>query len=401
MISTTFMRFPLDWNLEIQVLHDHLRHGEFARLTLLTRISDLDWQYQALESLSGPTTETSLLRSWHEAAPGEIAPSIALALHLLREAYLWRGDGAAGEAKAAQWIEEAREIVERAAALAPEDPRIACARIEVARAAGDRDTIRTIWGWTSRVHADFFPLLVAVMTCVSPRFFGTEGEILAFARAQAAGAQPGELRGVLPVLAHAEIVASRIASFSKLDSFRSVTDPYFKERSVRQEIRECAETYLGPRVKDWEHRDIRALNFLLFALVLSGDRVSNLTRALGPRYTELPWRWLGDSREVFERFARGKLPVDKWAEEVWLGNMNAMALIALSLLVFYFTLPEALLSAKADRSVVAEGGFFGGPVLVHTPWIDISVGVVFSVLMLLFGVWLLLAEATRDISSDG
>lgn len=400
MISTVWMRFPLDWSPEIEVLHDCLDHGEIGRLTLLVRMSDLDWQYQALESLSSLTTKTSRLRSWYEASPGALAPSIALALHLVRKAYDRRGDGPKGEAEAAQWAAEAREIVDRAAASEPGDPRITCARIEVARVEGGRDTIRKVWDEASVTHPDFFPLLVAVMTCVSLRFFGTEAEILAFARSRAAEAGPGEVRGVLPVLAHAEIAASRIASLSRVDSFRSVTDPYFGQDSVRGEILQCVRTYLGPDVSAWDRLDVRALNFLLFTLELCGEPTPLLAQAIGGRYTEIPWGWLGDSRETFERFVRGNSKEDKWAQEVWLGDMNAVALIFIGLMILYFTLPEALLSAKADRSLVVEGGFFGGPVLVHTPWIDISVGVVFSALLLLFGAWLLMVKVTRDIARD-
>ncbi|HKV06567.1 MAG TPA: hypothetical protein VJ725_00420 [Thermoanaerobaculia bacterium] len=398
MTSLPFMRFPLDWNLEIEALHDHLRHGEFTRLSLLVRTSEPDWQYQALESLSSLLTQTSHLRSWYEASPGETGPSIALALHLARKAQDCRVEGPEEEAEAAGWAAEAREIVDRMAALEPDNVRIACARIEVARAQRDTDTIHEVWEAASRKHPDFFPLTVAYMTCLSPRFFGTHDEILAFARPRAADAEPGELRGLLPVFAYAELAASILAFLPEAESFRSVTDRYFRQDSVREEIFECARNYLGSDFEAWEERDVRALNVLLFTVELAGGRTLELSEALQERYTEFPWGWLGESRDSFERFALGLSGGDKWAEEVWLGDMNAIALIAISLLLLYFTLPEAVQSAKADRAVVAAGGFFGGPVLIHTPWVDVSVGLAFSALLFLFGAWLLMVKVTRRIA---
>lgn len=246
----------------------------------------------------------------------------------------------------------------------------------------------------------FFPLLVAVLTSVSPRLFSLDEEILEFARAQAAGARAGELRGVLPVLAHAEIAVSRLASFPEAESFRAFTDPYFGWYPVQEEILHCARIYFDYKidVEAWKQLDVRALNFFLFALRLSRMGFAELVEALEGRYTELPWGWLGDSREVFERFTGILPPGDKWAREVWQGDMSSLGLIAVGLVLLYFMLPEALLSAKAARSVVSEGGFLGGPVLVHTAWVDLTVGLALSVVLLLFGGWLLMAQVTRGIA---
>lgn len=75
---------------------------------------------------------------------------------------------------------------------------------------------------------------------------------MAFARPRAAEAGPGELRGLLPVFAYAELAATFIAFLSEGESFRSITDP--QAGGVRGEEgkrggRPLSRPFVGPRLR--------------------------------------------------------------------------------------------------------------------------------------------------------
>lgn len=469
------MEFPLDWSNDVRLRHEQLRRGEIESLeTSLQAIDDLEWHYQVLESLAWRSTKTAHLRRWHEQEPSSTPAALALVLHLVQQAYDERRWSASEEERTkaqalfSERVEAAEAILAPVRAREPNDAEVAAVALTLARAAEDLPAIREIWEQAYAAHPDFAPLLIEYLTCLSPRFFGTEGDLLGFARTMATEAPVGSFRVVLPLLAHAEIVVMHLSRLRETRSFTAVTDPYFQQYAVRMDLLYAAECYLGPNPAEWALRDVRALNYLLFALALAREPIRPLTAAIAGRYTVLPWAWLGDSQEVFESFERqgrrrwrGPRSIalfDRRAFDIVHGNLSALGMIAIACFLLYLTLPDALFSAKADRSqklvmkvdwveakevgiatrytahgmvgdqqgvvrtgkkeygrskyelvvhpVRGERNAFlraedhpGGPLLLHTPWVDVTLGVLMSVLILFFALFLLLVRTPREIAT--
>ncbi|GAA0850269.1 hypothetical protein [Streptosporangium sp. NPDC049644] len=194
-------------------------------------------------------------------------------------------------------MERARQPLFTAAALVPSDPvpweSIMWLYLGLDRPRQERDAV---WFEAVRRYPTLFPANVARLMTLSPAWGGSAQEMLEFARQAVSRAPDGDPMAALLPLAHFEQVAAERSPMSR--------GGWFSDGALR-EIVSHAGRWLGG---DSHPRSIEAHNLFGAAFYLADLRRparGHLTRT-GGRVSRLPWSYLGDPAQQFER-ACGRL----------------------------------------------------------------------------------------------
>ncbi|GAA2859171.1 hypothetical protein GCM10010517_17680 [Streptosporangium fragile] len=194
-------------------------------------------------------------------------------------------------------MESARQPLLTAAALAPADPAPwesmiwLCLGLDRPRQEKD-----AVWYEAARRHPTLFPANVARLMTLSPAWGGSAQEMLEFARAAAARAYDGDPIHALLPLAHFEQVAAERSPISR--------GGWFSDEALREVVAHAGR-WLG---REAHPRAVEAHNVFGAAFYLADLRRparGHLMRT-GGRVSRLPWSYLGDPAQQFQR-ACGRL----------------------------------------------------------------------------------------------
>ncbi|MEW1684730.1 hypothetical protein [Streptomyces sp. NPDC093594] len=164
------------------------------------------------------------LKAWEEARPGN--PDAALVAGCAGVAYAWklRGGARAHRTSRSQFEDFHRELrasrddIERASALRPDDPSPLVAEIWRARGLGySHEEMHALWSRVTALAPHHFEAHSGALRYWTAKWHGSRQLVREFAEKAAAGAPPGSLLAVLPMMAWYENHLDKLSAADFLD----------------------------------------------------------------------------------------------------------------------------------------------------------------------------------------
>lgn len=356
------------WDPQAVELAKELATGAYARVDdALHAVRDPDLRLDLIESLAGGASSKQL-DGWRAALPESEHAAIARAIRTIDDAWDERNYAEGDELSEAQLetflgtLREAEELLRLARRVAPNDPVPYAIAIRLHRSATNLQELKEAWKAGLALHPEFRRLYYEFLTGLSPRWYGSAEDILAFAADQSRDAPGGDFRHALIAAAHCEILATILAGQRETADFIAISREYFAQLSVRRDILHAAYATAG-ETRSWSHAGIRELNVLAFAMALCEQPVADLFVALDGRYTPEPWSYLGEPEEVFARFesrvfrskrGRGVPRTDTEAADRIQAVFPMIGLPILAVWLMYLGIGEGMVAPRVDRSRPAE-----------------------------------------------
>lgn len=211
----------------------------------------------------------------------------------------------AGRADCRETAEEALDLCEHAAEMAPEDPTPWVVMLTLARAAdrGSRRGHDEFWNrWQKMRALDEFNRdgQHEALMYLFDAWCGSHKEMYDFAYWLAGEAPPGSPLAALPLVAHAEVY--RTANLGVPRTRQSSPQAHWSRDLVRADIDRVMNSWLGSAIEPHAQADLDR-NYLLHAMVYSGlvdtDETRALFDAIGSHAMRIPWSYTGDPESSF------------------------------------------------------------------------------------------------------